>query len=267
MRSLKPKLLKVSFKLLRRLQQAALAGLASQSEAFHRDRMYQKLVMEIIARLHVSSFVEAGTYLADTTDFVARKFPRLPIYTCEVKESFFRSAADRLRRYPNVTVVNQSSERFIRDAICRGILGTVPLFFLDAHWYDYWPLQDEVEAITSCLSRSVMIVDDFQVPGCEDFAYCIGGGGSPEFSGRTTVDSRVCNFDLIQTSLNKRQEYQLLYPAYDAPHASSKEEEHSLIGYVAIFQNLGAEFGILQRLKFIRENFKPCPRDEWGKRV
>lgn len=267
MHGLKPRLLKVSFKLLQSLQKTALAGLASQSEAFHRDKMYQKLVIELISRFHVSSFVETGTYLADTTEFVARKFRRLPIFTCEVKESFFRSAADRLRSYPHVTVVKQSSEKFIHDAISRDILGPLPLFFLDAHWYDYWPLQDEVESITSGLSRCVIIVDDFQVPDCEDFAYCIGGGGSPEFSGRTTVDTRVCNLDLVKTSLNKQHDYHLLHPAYSARDASRNQKEHSLIGYVAIFQNLDVEFGSLQKLKFVRKNFKPSRYDQRGRRV
>jgi predicted O-methyltransferase YrrM len=224
--------------------------------AFHGDKLYQQLVLTIITHFHASSFVETGTYLGETSEFVARTALPLPILTCEVRESFFRSAAKRLRKYPHVEVVEQSSVEFIWNAIEKKLLGPMPLFYLDAHWYDYWPLLDEVETITSHLSRCVMIIDDFQVPGREEFIYCVGGGGSPEFSGRTTVDDRICNFDLIRKSLGDLDEYSLLYPNYGPHDAFQDPGEQALIGYVAIFKNLLTEFESLGNLKDIKEKFK-----------
>lgn len=253
---LKSKLTDLASKLLRGLRKSTLVAFRSQTEAFHQDRMYQKLVIKIISRFHASSFVETGTYLGGTTEFIAAKFPALPVFTCETNNAVFQPAVKRLKKYPNVTVVEQSSNKFIRNAIDTGILGPLPVFFLDAHWYDYWPLQDEVEMITSGLFRCIMIIDDFQVPGREDFVYCIGGGGSPAFSGRTVVDTRVCNLDLIEARLNNHHEYELLYPKYEYRHAFKNRRDHLLIGYVVICQSLSTEFQSLAKVRFIKKQFK-----------
>jgi hypothetical protein len=101
-----------------------------------------------------------------------------------------------------------------------------------------------------------MIIDDFQVPGREEFLYCAGGGGSPEFSGRSTVDDRVCNFDLIRTRLSNLDDYTLLYPNYGPPDAFQDPRGQALIGYVAIFKNLFVEFESLADLKAIKEKFE-----------
>jgi hypothetical protein len=225
------------------------------SRAFHGDQLCQAFVTSICSRLNISSFVETGTYLGDTSEYMARVIP-VPIYTCEVKESFYDSSADRLRRYTHVNVLCESSDRFIRRGIDQNLLGKLPLFYLDAHWYDYWPLLDEIELINAQVPRCVVIIDDFQVPGRNDFSFCAGGGGSPEFSGRTTVDSRLCNIDLIRTRLINRSDYRLLYPDYQQHQAFGNSQTHSLVGYVAIFKNLMTEFTDLTEQQFIRNNFK-----------
>jgi hypothetical protein len=135
------------------------------------------------------------------------------------------------------------------------MLGALPLFFLDAHWYDYWPLLDEIELITSKVPRCVIIIDDFQVPGRNDYVFCEGGGGSAEFSGRTTIDRRACNFDLIRTKLSHPSDYELLYPGYRHNQAFGISQTDALVGYVAIFKNLVAEFKYLSELTFIKNNF------------
>lgn len=45
------------------------------------------------------------------------------------------------------------------------------LFFLDAHWHDYWPLLDELRMIHRYgMSDSCIVIHDFQVPG-KPFGY------------------------------------------------------------------------------------------------
>jgi hypothetical protein len=50
-----------------------------------------------------------------------------------------------------------------------------PVFiYLDAHWYDDLPLRDECEIILSSKVESVIMIDDFEVPGdagygCDDY--------------------------------------------------------------------------------------------------
>jgi hypothetical protein len=48
------------------------------------------------------------------------------------------------------------------------------LFYLDAHWYDYWPLNDEmmeIAKIASVRNNCIIIIDDFKVPGRADVPF------------------------------------------------------------------------------------------------
>jgi hypothetical protein len=222
--------------------------------AFHGDRCYQKLILSICSQLPISSFVETGTHFGDTTEYMANAIA-VPIVTCELKESYFHSSAERLKQYKNVKVIQASSEQVIRQAIDQNLLGPLPFFYLDAHWYDYWPLLDELEVITSRVSRCIVVIDDFQVPGCPEYVFCEGGGGSAEFSGRTTVDNRTCNLDLIQDKLNYPAKYELLYPRYSREEAFGPSDSETLIGYVAMFKNLELECKSLMQQQFIKDHF------------
>src|SRR3954466_3381275 len=48
--------------------------------AFHRDHIYQGLVYEVLAALPVTSFVETGTWRGDSTQAIAMRHPKLPIF-------------------------------------------------------------------------------------------------------------------------------------------------------------------------------------------
>ena len=224
------------------------------TRAFHGDRCYQQLVRSICSHFPITSFVETGTYLGDTTEYMANTIT-LPIYTSEVNEKFFQFAAERLKRYENVRASLASSEQVVRQAIEQNLLGPMPFFYLDAHWYDYWPLLDEIELIASRVPRCIVVIDDFQVPGRPEFEFCEGGGGSAEFSGRTTMDQRVCNIDLIQDKLGPPARYQLLYPHYPREEAFGMPGDGKLIGYVALFKNIEPMFKSLTEQRFIHSHF------------
>jgi len=51
------------------------------------------------------------------------------------------------------------------------------LFYLDAHWENYWPLLDELKVIAKHgLSDSCIIIHDFQVPGQPTFGFDVYKG-------------------------------------------------------------------------------------------
>ena len=115
---------------------------------FANDRMLQRMIDELNKQFPVSCFVETGSYLADTTCFMADKYPRLKILSCELNDKFYNQSRERLTGFKNVQLYQQNSPDFIKEIINSGKLGACPLFFLDAHWYDYWPLESEIELIT-----------------------------------------------------------------------------------------------------------------------
>ncbi|WP_462188311.1 MULTISPECIES: O-methyltransferase [unclassified Frankia] len=88
--------------------------------------------------------IKTGCFLGDTTDYLARLYPTLPIITCDVVEEHAAFAHTRLRDRPNTTVVTGDSA-----AVLASLTGRFdrPLVYLDAHWYDRWPLADELAAV------------------------------------------------------------------------------------------------------------------------
>lgn len=43
------------------------------------------------------------------------------------------------------------------------------IFFLDAHWQNYWPINDEIKTITK--NKGIIIVHDFVVPGHPELGF------------------------------------------------------------------------------------------------
>ncbi|WP_156434395.1 hypothetical protein [Mycobacterium sp. IS-1590] len=124
-----------------------------------------ELCRQIFAELPPTAIVETGTFIGNTTEFFAEF--GVPVYTAELKPRFhalaelrFRSVSDR------VHVVLADSRALLRR------LSTDPLFpkdgvffYLDAHWYSDLPLAEEIDIIFGTWDRSVIMIDDFEVPG------------------------------------------------------------------------------------------------------
>ena len=75
---------------------------------------------------------------------------------------------------PHVRLFNTSGEQFIELMVSQ--VGDLPIFFLDAHWLAYWPLQDELKAIAANYTEAIIIVHDLYVPFCEAYHYDVYHG-------------------------------------------------------------------------------------------
>lgn len=198
---------------------------------FHNNLVLQRTVNALISQAGVTSFVETGTFLAYTTGYVAAKHPALPVFTCEINDQYHAACCEALRSFPNVRLSKESSEKFIDRLITEKALGDLPMFFLDAHWYDYWPLPDEVANIAR-LPKFIILVDDFMVPGQPHFATSAGGGGTPGVH-RTTTDPRPCDMSLIGPKLPP--ECEVAYPAYGK---EAIPEAWHVVGYALIMKGV-----------------------------
>lgn len=196
---------------------------------FHGNNILRQLVNDVIKR-GASSFVETGTHHADTTSYVAGQFPTLPIFTCEIDNECFMISLKKTKQFANVVLSNESSEKFVNRLIMGNKLGDLPIFFLDAHWFDYWPLMDEIASIV-LLPNFVIIIDDFAVPGQPQFETSQGGGGSIGVT-RTQPDLRPCSMELIGHLLPK--DCKIIYPKYGKIEAYGTPNTPHLVGYVVI---------------------------------
>ena len=134
----------------------------------------------LIHHYQCDAILETGTNSGDTTEFLAKMFPSLPVLTCEIEQKYVDVACIRLDKYDNVNVYLQSSEKFLAQYSHKFNL---PFVFLDAHWQDYWPLQDELNIVKS----GVVCVDDCDI---DDIAF-----------GFDAYNGIVCNPEMIRKAL------------------------------------------------------------------
>lgn len=209
----------------------------SPGNPFHGDEIWKSLVKKMLDMIPVTSVVETGTFRGDTTMYLAALYTKA-IYTCEVVGMYYRGSKQRLAKHSHVVPLHGSSQKLLGDLIHGEKLGGTPFFFLDAHWYGYWPLKDEMELVRT-LPRAIIMVDDFKVPGRPYFGYDV-----QEKNGVVTeADINYLAPMLLQGKSR------VLFPRYGTPTSS-------LRGHIVIFQNMPSEFDAFYADSFVREHYE-----------
>jgi len=140
---------------------------------FNGQRMRQGLFLSLVYACRPVAIIETGTYLGDTTEFMANA-SKLPVYSVEADARTFGYAKMRLRKHCNVKLSLGDSCEFLKNFIASNgaRYADLPvLFYLDAHWGKCLPLSDELTAILVSFSRAVVMIDDFQVPNDDGYVY------------------------------------------------------------------------------------------------
>lgn len=129
-----------------------------------------KMIEELFDNIPFGAIVETGTFRGVTTEFLANF--GVPLNSIEVNERYYQFAKLRLRRWRNVRVFLGHSTEVLRTLKNDGQFEESNIFFyLDAHWYDDLPLKDELTIIFEDVPKSVIMIDDFQVPHDEGYGY------------------------------------------------------------------------------------------------
>jgi len=142
--------------------------------------------------------VETGCFLGDTTEYLANRYPQLPVRTCDVAENHAAFTRHRLKQHQNATVLHGDSADLL-PSLLDGL--DRPLLYLDAHWREAWPLRDELTSVR----RGVVAIDDFFI-GHDRFGY-------------DQYDGVVCGPELVAQSLPQAEELFVgnPYAKYAAP--------------------------------------------------
>lgn len=136
--------------------------------AFGGDKYLKAEFKKLIKKHNIKTIIETGTYQADTTVEFAKMVEN--VITIEYKKEFYEASKKKLKPFKNVRIIQGSSPQAIRKALPKAKKPV--LFFLDAHWYRYLPLRDELQAIADCkVKDSVIVIHDFYVPGRKDLGY------------------------------------------------------------------------------------------------
>lgn len=151
-----------------RTARAGASRLADGGGPFGFDIAVALLADQVITAYRCDAIAETGCFLGDTTDYLARRYPDLPIYTCDTEPGFAAFTARRLAGGTNVTVSCEDSPVMLGRVCARH---DRVFAFLDAHWAERWPLVPELDTLT----RAVAMIHDFDI-GHERFSYDTYGG-------------------------------------------------------------------------------------------
>lgn len=134
----------------------------NRSQAFSGDHYLQAEIQKIIKKFDIFTVVETGTFMGDTT--AAFTEMASSVFSIEVNYDLYQRAVSRFQDVSNVMILSGNSPEVLYQMI--PAFKTPILFFLDAHWYQYWPILDELRVIAMFAKcrNSVIVIHDFYVP-------------------------------------------------------------------------------------------------------
>src|SRR3990167_6376265 len=157
------------------------------------DKKAVETILKLRDKFNIKDFVETGAFKGINARFHSRNF--LQVKTCESNPEHYQDAIKNLSNCQNVHVYLRDSKSFLERYICKHIFNQredMPLFFLDAHFYDIklpkekrFVVLDELRALEG-FNKGVVIIHDFA-----------------NNLGHITYDGIDLNFDLLKDSLYK----------------------------------------------------------------
>ena len=145
--------------------------------AFNGQASRLKIFQELVKAGGLSCVIETGTYRGDTTIVIARE-SRVPVYTTELNPRCYEFSKQRLYAAKDLQIYQLDSRVFINKLAQDPYVPKERAFFyLDAHWGKDLPLRDEVRLIADVWSDTVIMIDDFRVPGDDGYNYDDYGDG------------------------------------------------------------------------------------------
>jgi len=151
-----------------RTWRAGACRLSDGGGPFGFDIAVALLADEVITGYGCEAIAETGCFLGDTTAYLARRYPKLPVYACDIEAGFCAFTARRLAACPSVTVTCEDSPAMLARVSARH---PRTFAFLDAHWGPRWPLARELDT----LAGAVAVIHDFDI-GHPRFSFDAYGG-------------------------------------------------------------------------------------------
>lgn len=140
---------------------------------FNGDSFLHAEVARLVQKWSVAVAVETGTFQGHTAFALATMC--VQVFTIEKDEERFKEARAFFDMVPwknNRIIELKGSSPDIIKYIRPMVTGERILFYLDAHWESYWPLQDELREIAAFDGpRPVIVIHDFLVPGRPDLGF------------------------------------------------------------------------------------------------
>jgi predicted O-methyltransferase YrrM len=150
---------------------------SGQNLGFNWQSGRKRIFEDLASLIKFDVVIETGTWIGNTTGYMSEA-SGLPVVSAELTRRFHALARSRLRHMNGITLVNADSRALLRLlAADEKLKSAFPFIYLDAHWYNDLPLDEEIELIAGTWDRFVVMIDDFKVPGDEGYGYDDYGPG------------------------------------------------------------------------------------------
>jgi len=151
--------------------------IADRLGSFNNQEFRQRIFAWIVAEIGPTYIVETGTAWGGTTEFMAERTP-VPVFSIEIDTRRITFAGLRLKARSAVRLLHGDSEALLGDLLSGGDLPAgIGFYYLDAHWGEALPLAAEIEQIFTQRPESLVMIDDFHVPGDPGYGYDDYGPG------------------------------------------------------------------------------------------
>jgi len=138
---------------------------------FNGQKIRKEIFKQITSQIKFDTIIETGTWLGNTTGFMAQN-SHLPVYSAEIIKRSHLIAKNRLKKLESIMLELSDSRSFlIRCSNNENLNKRRVFFYLDAHWYEDLPLFSEIEIISNTWDEFVIMIDDFKVPDDKGYGY------------------------------------------------------------------------------------------------
>ena len=138
---------------------------------FNGQEFRRRIFLELLDLVCPQAIIETGTYRGATTRFL-HYASGLPVYSVEINPRCYGYSKTRFLLNQNIFLHLGDSRLFLKKILANEPFREKNIFFyLDAHWGEDLPLQEEIEVVFGNCPQAVVMVDDFKVPGDDGYRY------------------------------------------------------------------------------------------------
>lgn len=153
---------------------------SSPAVGFNGQHHRKRVFLDLFATCPFLTIVETGTFIGNTTGFMAES-TTARIHTCEANPIFHSLAKSRVPDHTRIAFYQGDSRTVLRELLAQNAAqfrtGAPVFFYLDAHWHDDLPLDEEISLIAAHVGEFAIMIDDFQVPDDPGYGYDNYGKG------------------------------------------------------------------------------------------
>jgi SAM-dependent methyltransferase len=126
------------------------------------DNFLKQKIKEIVDQYKITTIVETGVHMGQSTLEFANMVDK--VYAIDILQESIDTAKQYVEvenKKDNVVFIIGNSPEVLKQ-ISGEFDANKTIFFLDAHWWDIWPINDEILSLEN--NKGIIIVHDFLVP-------------------------------------------------------------------------------------------------------